>query len=447
MYNQKYPDAVSLAQRLIQFDTTNGVSPERDCILYIKELLDSAGIETKLVAREDSRPNLMGVLRSTCRNENIPPLLLYGHVDVVPTDDQQWKKDPFGGIIEDGYLWGRGAIDMKGQHGMFLEALLRLAAEEKSLPYDIYYLAVSDEEGTSDYGMKYLVENHPELFDGLTYAIGEIGGFSIEIAGKKLYPIQIAEKQVADIKIIAKGEGGHASMSHTDTAMERLAGAITKLCRNKLPVRITEPARLMINAIGESLGGVQGMAVKQLLKPSLTDKLLGVMGSAGALFDPLLHNSLNVTVVGGGDAINVIPSKVWCRCDLRLVPQCSLEDAIADIKKVIGNDFDIEVLNFDYGAKDTNMDLYESMAKAIKKADPDAYPVPFVLAGVTDARFLVRAGVQSYGFTPMKLPKDYDFTSLAHNADERVPVEALRFGAEVIYEYIVKDYEECFYGK
>lgn len=154
-----------------------------------------------------------------------------------------------------------------------------------------------------------------------------------------------------------------------------------------------------------------------------------------------------MTVIGGGDAVNVIPSKVWCKCDLRIVPECSVEDAVEDIRKVIGEGFDIEVLQFDYGAKETNMDLFDSMAEAIKKADAEAHPVPFVLSAVTDARFLARTGVQSYGFTPMKLPAEYDFTSMAHNADERVPIEALSFGAEVLYDYVTNHYERCFYGK
>ena len=444
MKNLAGKDVVSLTQRLIQFDTTCGVSPERDCILFIKELLDEAGIETELIFRDESRPNLLAKLPSKNPNPAIKPFLMYGHVDVVSTADQEWSKDPFAGIIEDGYLWGRGAIDMKGQHGMFLDTLLKLAEEKVELPFDVYYLAVSDEEGDSDYGMKWLIENHPEIFEKFRYAIGEIGGFSLEISGKKLYPIQIAEKQTAAIKITAKGSGGHASMKHKDTAMERMSEAIAKLSKKRLPVRITEPVRVMIESIGDALGGVSGPAVKLLLKPALTDKLLDLLGTAGNLFDPLLHNSINVTMVGGGTAINVIPSAVWCKCDLRLVPECSMEEAIKDIKSLIGDDFEIEVLNFDYGMKGTDLTMYESMAKTLKEFDPSGYPVPFVLSAVTDARFLGRVGVQSYGFTPMDLPLDYDFTDMAHNADERVPVSALEFGAKVIYYYVVNEYARCF---
>lgn len=443
--NHGYPkDAVSIAQKLMQFDTTNGVSPERDCILYIKDMLESHGIETKLVFRDENRPNLFAKIRSKNPDPAIPPFVMYGHVDVVSTTGQAWEKDPFGGIIEDGYLWGRGAIDMKGEHGMFLEALIRLADEQIDLPFDVVYLAVSDEEGTSDYGVKYLVENHPEEFAGMKYAIGEIGGFSLHIMGKKLYPIQIAEKQVAEIKITARGQGGHASMAHKDTAMERLSVAITKLSRKRLPVRIMPPVRYMLEQMAKSMGGVVGPAIKLLLKPAFTDKLLDLLGTAGELFDPLLHNSLNVTIVGGGDAVNVIPAEVWCRCDLRLVPECTIEEALADIRAVIGDGFDIEVLKFDQGSRGVDLKLYDSFADAIRKADPEGCPVPFVLQAVTDARFMARIGIQTYGFTPMVLPQDYDFTSLSHNANERVPVKALEFGAKTIYQYIVDEYKECF---
>lgn len=445
--NQRGHDAVSLAQQLIRFDTTNGESPERDCLLFMQDLLDTAGLETTLIYSDAQRPNLLARYPSSEKNSHIPPFLMYGHVDVVSVKDQDWEKDPFGGIIEDGYLFGRGAVDMKGQHGMFLEALLRLAEEQTALPFDVYYLAVSDEEGPSDFGMKYLVEEHPELFSQFKYAIGEIGGFSIEIEGKKLYPIQIAEKQMAEIKITARGEGGHSSMKHSRTAMERMADAIKILSTRRLPVRVTAPVRLMTEQMAREIGGVKGRVLNMLLHPRLTDRILGLLGSAGALFDPLLHNSINVTVVGGGDAINVIPSAVWCQCDYRIVPGCSLKEALQDIRDLIGEDFEIEVMRFDKGADEPDMTLYRSMAHAIKEADEEACPVPFVLAAVTDARFLSRLGVQSYGFTPMKLPGDYDFTSMAHNANERVPVDALSFGADVIYTYIVKDYERCFNGE
>ncbi len=442
---KRYPkDAVSFAQKLIQFDTTNGVGPERDCILYIKEMLESHGIETKLICRDENRPNLFAKIPSKNPDPAIPPFVMYGHVDVVSTTGQNWEKDPFAGIIEDGYLWGRGAIDMKGEVAMFLASMIRLADEKIELPFDVVCIALSDEEGSSEYGAKYLVEHHPEEFKGMKYAIGEIGGFSLHIMGKKLYPIQIAEKQVAEIKITARGQGGHASMAHKDTAMERLSVAITKLSQKRLPVRISPPVRYMLEQMAKSMGGYVGLAIRLLLKPALTDKLLNVLGTAGELFDPLLHNSLNVTIVGGGDAINVIPAEVWCRCDLRLVPECTVEEALADIRAVIGDGFDIEVLKFDQGSRSVDLKLYDSFADAIRKADPEGCPIPFVLQAVTDARILSRVGIQSYGFTPMNLPEDYDFTSLSHNANERVPVKALEFGAETIYRYILQSYKECF---
>jgi acetylornithine deacetylase/succinyl-diaminopimelate desuccinylase-like protein len=442
-----YLDAVSIAQKLIQFDTTNGEKPEKDCIAYIKELLENAGIKTELIYNTPERPNLMAVYPSKNPRKDIPPFLMYGHVDVVSVKEQKWEKEAFSGIIEDGYLWGRGAIDMKGEHGMFLETMLKLAYEKVELPFDVCYLAVSDEEGMSNYGMKYLVENHREIFNKFKYAIGEIGGFSLNISGKKLYPIQIAEKQMAEIKITAHGAGGHASMKHKETAMKKMAEAITTLSTKRLPVRITEPVSLMINSMAEAIGGAKGLVIKQLLNPKLTDSILNLLGDTGSVFDPLLHNSLNVTMVGGGTAINVIPSAVWCKCDLRLVPQCAIEEAIEDIKGLIGHEFDVEVLNFNQGSQNLDMSLYESMADVILQADSEAYPIPFVLSAVTDARFLSKIGIQTYGFTPMNLPKDYDFISMAHNANERVPVDALKFGSKLIYQYITKNYEGCFNGK
>lgn len=447
MDSNLFTDPVLLASELIKFNTTNGVNDEKDCILFVKSLLDEAGAETELIYRDMKRPNLLAKIRSNQNKANTPPLLLYGHLDVVSTEHQQWNEDPFAGTVKNGYLWGRGAIDMKGEHAMFLNAIFRILREKTELPFDLWYLAVSDEEGLSTYGMKYLAEEHKDIFDGIKYGLGEIGGFSLAIAGKKFYPIQVAEKQVAEIEITAFGEGGHASMSHSGTAMEKLARAIVILSTKKLPVRITEPVAAMINNLADSLGGVKKIVLKSLLNKSMTDKILKILGSDGALFDPLLHNSLNVTIVKGGDAINVIPSYVKCRCDLRLVPGCPVEDAVGEIKDLIGEDYQINVLSFDKGADHTDMKLYPSLAAAVKKADPEGYPIPYVLEAVTDGRFLSRINIQSYGFTPMKLPLDYDFTSMAHNADERVPVEALRFGADTVYDYIVNFYEEGINGK
>ncbi len=422
---------------LIKMDTTSGINPERPCIEYMQALFDEAGIESRVIALEDDRPNLYACIPAgKSIEEKKPPILFYGHVDVVPVTDQEWSCDPFGAGVKDGYIWGRGAIDMKGELAMFIGLALAIKEEGLQLPFDVRFLFVSDEEGTGKFGAAYLVEQHPEIFQDVKWAFGEIGGFTFHVAGKQIYPIMVAEKQFSHIRVTAKGEGGHGSLSHHGTAMERAARAIVKLSTERLPVRITPAATLMIEGFAGIMGGIQGKVLRRLLKPSKTDKTLRLLGTAGELFDPLLHNNANVTIVSGGSAINVIPSAVSFECDLRLVPGCTMEEGIADVKSLIGSDYEIEVVEYDPGSSKIDMRLYDVISYTLTSREPEAKPVPFVLSGVTDGRFLSKLGIQTYGFTPMKLPEDYNFTALAHAADERIPVGATAFGTEVLMELV-----------
>lgn len=422
-----------LLQKLIQFDTTNPPGNERACIEYIKSILDEAEIENQLIGCDAERPNLYAKIIGEGTQ---PPLLLYGHVDVVPTKGQNWSVNPFDGIIKDDYVWGRGAIDMKGEIVMFIFVLLKVKYEKIKLPFDLILTIVSDEEGKGNYGAKYLIENKKELFAGVKYALGEIGGFSLFMGGIKFYPIMVAEKQIAHIKTIARGNGGHASMSHHGTAMTKIGEAIVKLDKVPLPVRITPSVRKMIEGMAEGMGGVKGLVLKQVLNPVFTDKILKLLGESGGILAPLLHNNINVTMVKGGSAINVIPSIVEMEADLRLVPGCTIEDAIGDVRKVIGEGYEIEVVTYDEGSCDLDMGLFEQLKETLIKMDAKAVPIPFVLSACTDGRFFSRIGIQTYGFTPMNLPRDYDFTSLAHSADERIPISALYFGIDTIMNFI-----------
>ena len=434
-----------ILQELIRFDTTVELRPEKPAIDYIRMLLEKEGIETETFCRDPKRPNLMATIKSD--TGKLPPLLMYGHVDVVPVEGQEWSCEPFGAGVGDGCIWGRGALDMKGELTMFITAMIQVKRDGVSLPFDLKLLIVSDEEGTGSWGMGYLVKEHPEIFDGIRYALGEIGGFSMMMSGKKLYPVMIAEKQFAHVKITAEGEGGHGSFSHSNTAMERLCKAVEKLSSHSLPVRITPSAKFMIEAIAFALGGVEGVALKLLLKPSMTDRMFKLLGKQLEIFKPLLHNNINVTIIEGGSAVNVIPSRVSCHCDLRLVPGGSIEDAIRDIESVIGTSYEIEVVEYDKGSEELDLTLMDNLFASLCRKDEKAVPVPLVITGVTDGRFLSTLGIQTYGFTPMDLPEDLDFTSLIHAADERIPVGAVDFGKDILVDFIYNGYasalEQC----
>lgn len=424
---------VELLQHLIRFDTTNPPGQEAACISYIQELLAQAGVESTIVARDPARPSLIARLPGEGK---APPLLMYGHVDVVTTANQPWSRPAFSGDLIDGYVWGRGALDMKGGVAMMLSAFLRARAEHLPLPGDVIFCALADEEAGSDFGANYVVEHHPHLFDGVKYAIGEFGGFPLHMGGKRLYPIQVAEKQICWMRLTFRGPGGHGSMPVRGGAMAKLARALSTLDRKRLPVHITPAARAMITAMATALGGAQGAILRRLLNPALTDFLLDRLGEKAAVFEPLLHNTVSPTILRASDKVNVIPGEVSVALDGRLLPGLSPDEMKAELRALVGPEPDIEIVRYDPGPPEPDMGLFACLGDIIKEADPGGIPVPLLLSGVTDARAFSRLGIQSYGYTPMKLPADFPFMKFIHSADERIPAEAVIFGHEAIYRLL-----------
>lgn len=428
-----YQRPAELLRRLIQFDTTNPPGNEAECISFINGLLAEAGVETTILGQTPERPNLIARLPG---RGSASPLLLYGHVDVVTTENQQWQHPPFAGDVIDGFVWGRGALDMKGGVAMMLAAFLRAKGEDLKLPGDVILAIVSDEEAGGDFGSKYLAENHADLFDGIQYAIGEFGGFSFYVGKRRFYPIMIAEKQICWMKATVRGPGGHGSLPVRDGAMAKLSKLLERLDRHRLPVHVTPVARLMIKTMASVTGGLTGLILGQLINPALTNLLLNTLGERGRNFDPLLHNTVSPTILHGSEKVNVIPSEVSVELDGRLLPGYSPDDMIAELKQIAGDDLEIEVVRYDPGPAEPDTGLFDLLADIMRQADPQGIPVPLLLSGVTDGRFFSRLGIQTYGFLPMALPEDFNFTQTIHAADERIPVESVSFGADAIYELL-----------
>ena len=428
----------TLLQRLIQFNTTNPPGNEAACIAFVNDLLAEAGIEGHIVARTPERPNLIARLPG---RGDAPPLLLYGHVDVVTTENQAWDIPPFEGKIIDGFVCGRGALDMKGGVAMMLAAFLRAKAEGLKPPGDVILALVSDEEAGGDFGAKYLVEEHADLFEGIKYAIGEFGGFSLYISERKFYPIMVAEKQVCWIKASVRGPGGHGSMPIRRGAMAKLARLLRLLDSQRLPVHVTPIADQMIETMTSALDGLTGFVLGQLTTPTLTNSVLNLLGERGHIFDPLLHNTVSPTILHGSDKINVIPSKASVELDGRLLPGYRPDDLLAELRQLAGDDVDFEVVRYDPGPAEADMGLFDTLAGILRKADPEGIPMPLLLSGTTDGRFFSQLGIQTYGFLPMRLPEDFNFSQAIHAANERIPVEAIGFGANAIYELL-----QCFDG-
>jgi acetylornithine deacetylase/succinyl-diaminopimelate desuccinylase-like protein len=431
-----YQQPVELLRALIHFDTTNPPGNEAACIAYVASLLRETGVEPMILALDPARPNLVARLAG---RGAAPPLLLYGHVDVVTTADQSWTHPPFAADEAAGFIWGRGALDMKGGVAMLVAAFLRARVEGSDLPGDVILALVSDEESDGVYGARFLVERHAELYAGARYALGEFGGFTAYVSGRAFYPIMVAEKQSCQLRATMRGPGGHGALPLRGGAMARLGRFLSALDRHRLPVYVPDATRRMIEAVAAALPFPDSTALRALLSPALTDHVLDVLGSRLAAFDPLLHDTVNATIVRGGEKNNVIPSRVTVDLDGRLLPGRTDADILRDLGALAGPDVELEVLRYEpYPQPAPDMGLFPTLADILSEADPGATPIPYLLSGVTDGRHFARLGIQTYGFLPMKLPRDWSFAELIHNADERIPTDAVAFGADAIHTALLR---------
>ena len=426
-----YTRPVDILQNLIRFNTTNPPGDESKCVEYIRKLLADAGIQSTILAKTPDRPNLVARIQGAGK---APPLLLYGHVDVVTTEDQKWDHPPFEGEIIDGYVWGRGALDMKGGIAMFLAAFMRMKVEGILPPGDVILAILCDEEAYGDFGAKFIVEDHAELFEGVRYALGEFGGFTMRLGGVNFYPIMIAEKQICWMKATIQGPGGHGAMPVRGGAMARLSRLLKQLDEKDLPVHITPPVDLMIKALASALGFGQGTILGLLNQPAFITPILNLLGDTGRIFYPLFHNTVSPTILHGSTKINVIPSEISVELDGRLLPGFTPQDMLKELQPIAGEDVAFEVVSYDPTLSEPDMSQYEMLAGILREADPTGVPIPLLLNAVTDGRFFSRLGIQTYGFLPMTLPGDFNFTATIHAANERIPAAAVEFGTNAIYQ-------------
>lgn len=428
-----YRKPAEFLRRLIRFRTVNPPGEERDCITFLSHLLKAHEIETHLYSRDAHRPNLVARLRGRKGNA---PLLLYGHVDVVPAAEDGWKYPPFEGVMADGCVWGRGALDMKGALVMMISAFIRAKTENLPLPGDVILCLLSDEENLGECGARFLVEQHPELFKGVAYAIGEFGGFSLYIGGRKFYPIEIAQKQKCAIKAIVRGPSAHGSSHVRGGTMARLARFLEKLDTSSAPPVFIPQVDEMFRTIASALPFPNSLLMRLMLNPRLNPWIFKLLGNKGEAFIPMFHNTVNASIIRGGEQLNVIPREVEVQLDVRLLPGQHPDDVLAYLRGLGLKDVEFEVLLFDRGRETSDMSLYETLAEILREGDPEGIPIPLLLTACTDARFFSRLGIQTYGFTPMLLPPEMNFNRLIHSENERIPVDALVFGTEALYKVL-----------
>jgi acetylornithine deacetylase/succinyl-diaminopimelate desuccinylase-like protein len=423
-------DPLAVLQRLIEIDTTNPPGNEAPAIELIQQILSDAGIESTTLAKDPARPNLIARLSG---RGDAPPFLMQGHVDVVPTTDQQWARPPFSADVVDGYLWGRGALDMKGGVVMMLAAFLRMAAEPEPPAGDVILCVLSDEEDGGVFGAKFLVEEHAEHFEGVRHCIGEFGGFPLELAGRRFYPVQVAERVNVRFELTFRGPAGHGSLPLSGGAMAKLGRALVRLDRRRMPVHIVPATRLMLEAMIEHTEGAPQVALKGLLDPRTAGSVLRLL-SPLAVMEPVMRNTVNATIVSGGDKNNVVAAETRLVLDGRMLPGFEVERFADELKAIVGPDAEISYRSEGLpSGGDPDMSLFPLLSELLRQLDSDAIPVPFLLPAVTDGRWFAQLGIQHYGFLPMNLPSDYTFQDTVHAADERIPVAAIEQGANTIF--------------
>jgi len=422
-------EVVELCQQLIRIDTSNfGSDPgpgERDAAERVAELLDEVGISSQVLEPERGRASVVARWEPEGVDTARSPLLIHGHLDVVPANAADWSVPPFSGEIVDGCVWGRGAVDMKHFDAMVLSVVRARVRADAAPRRPIQLIFTADEEAGSGLGARWIVEEHREFLEGCQEAIGEVGGFSLTVRDDlRLYPIQTAEKGMAWINLIAEGRAGHGSLHHPDNAITDLSAAVAKIGAYEWPRRITDPQRAFLDAIAE--------AFQIDLAPDRLDESLPRLGMIARAIGASISNTANPTMLSAGYKHNVIPSKATAAIDGRFVPGGEGE-FYATINELIGDKIRYEVVNHQPSVETQfSGELVEAMQASLVAEDPGARAVPFLSTAGTDGKAWHRAGIRCFGFTPLRLPPDLDFMSMFHGVDERVPTVSLEFGARVL---------------
>lgn len=422
-----------MASDLIRIDTTNTGSNEtsageRLAAEYVAEKLAEVGYETTyLESGAPGRGNV--VARLPGADPSRGALLVHGHLDVVPADASEWSVHPFSGAVQDGYVWGRGAVDMKDMVAMMLAIARRFKRDGIVPPRDLIFAFFADEEAGSFFGSHWLVDNRPDLFEGATEAISEVGGFSVTLKDNvRAYAIETAEKGIAWMKLRVRGTAGHGSMIHQDNAVTKLTAAVSRLGQHRFPIVLNDSVR-------EFLAGISELTGLEFPEDDL-DGSIAKLGGLARMVGATIRDTANPTMLDAGYKANVIPSVAEATVDCRVLPG-RLAAFERELDELLGPDVEREWIA-NQPPVETTFDgaLVDAMSASLFAEDPGSKVLPYMLSGGTDAKALQKLGIRCFGFTPLQLPADLDFSALFHGVDERVPVDGLRFGVRVLDRFL-----------
>ncbi|ABY23784.1 peptidase M20/M25/M40 family [Renibacterium salmoninarum ATCC 33209] len=419
-------EVIRICRDLIRIDTSNygdGTGPgERAAAEYTAGLIEEVGLETTIF---ESAPDRTSVLtRMKGKDSSKGALIVHGHLDVVPAQKEDWSVDPFGAEEKDGLIWGRGAVDMKEMDAMILSVMRSLAREGHQPERDLIFAFFADEEAGGKFGSHWAVENRPELFEGATEAISEVGGYPTEIGGRRTYLLQTAEKGLSWLRLVAHGRAGHGSQINTDNAVTRLAAAVTRIGQYEWPIELTKTTQQFLEGVTE-LTGVE-------FDPDNPEEILKELGTVARFVGATLQNTTNPTVLRSGYKHNVIPGTAEALIDARTLPG-QQEKVLEIVRELAGTGVEVSCSHQDVDLEvPFSGNLVDSMIDALQAEDPGAKVLPYTLSGGTDNKALSKLGITGYGFAPLQLPLDLDFPAMFHGVDEWVPADSLRFGVRVL---------------
>ena len=423
-------ETITLCQEMIRIPSVNygeGRGDEKAMAEYVASKLAEVGIKSELIETAPNRVNVVAKIEGS--DQSRPGLVLHGHIDVVPANADDWSVDPFSGEIKDGFIWGRGAVDMKDMDAMILATVRMWQRVGYKPPRNILLAFFADEEAGSDYGSRWLVKKRPELFDGYSEAVSEVGGFSLTITGgHRLYLVEAAQKGINWMKLSAKGTAGHGSFVNPDNAVTKVADAVSRIGNYEWPQLETKTSGLLFRKIAQLTG--------DKYDPKNVKPLLKHLGGAVKMLGATISNTANPTMLEAGYKVNVIPQSASAVVDGRFLP--GYEDQLQQtIKRLAGDDIEVEMITRDIALEvEFAGPLVDAMCKAITGEDKEGIPVPYLMSGGTDNKALSDLGIIGYGFSPLRLPENLDFFSLFHGVDERVPIDGLKFGVRVLYEFL-----------
>ncbi|MGN6206933.1 M20/M25/M40 family metallo-hydrolase [Humibacter sp.] len=423
---QSLDETARIARDLIRIDTTNWgegrAKGETDAAAYVSEQLASLGLKPRTYESRPSRTTV--VARVEGRDRSKPALVVHGHLDVVPADPSDWTFDPFAGEIHDGLLWGRGAVDMKNMDAMILTALGDILRAGEAPQRDLVVAFFADEEDGGLFGSHFMVDEHPDVFEGATEAISEVGGYSVDVAGKRAYLLQTGEKSLVWIRLVARGKAAHGSRMVAENAVTTLAKAVVAIGSHEWPVRLTDTTTQLVGELARLLN-----ADPVALGP---DEVVLRSGTASGFIRATLRTTSNPTLLKAGYKHNVVPERAEALVDIRTLAG-EEDDVLLKVRELVDDDVDIEIVHRDIGLEAPfTGPLVDAMRDALLSHDADAVVLPYLLSGGTDNKALSRLGITGYGFAPLKLPADIDFPAMFHGVDERVPLDALVFGRTVL---------------